>query len=40
MLTFEEQVLGGNPLQQSGSGSELDPEPNRKFGPVANPNDE
>jgi hypothetical protein len=36
MLTFEEWVLGGNPLQQSGSGLELDPELNWEFGPVAN----
>jgi hypothetical protein len=36
MLTFEEQVVSGNPLQWSGSGLEPDPEPNRDFGPVAN----
>ena len=36
MLTFEERVLCGNPLQRSGSGSEPDPEPNRAFRPVAN----
>jgi len=36
MLTFEERVLCGNPLQRSGSGSDPDPEPNRDFGPVAN----
>jgi hypothetical protein len=35
MLTFDERDLGGNLLQQSGSGSELDPEPNRGFAPVA-----
>jgi hypothetical protein len=29
------RVFGGNPLQRSGSGLELDPEPNREFGPVA-----
>jgi len=28
----------GNPLQQSGSWSEPDPEPNQDFGPVANTN--
>jgi len=38
MLTFEERVLCGNPLQRSGSGSEPDPEPNREFGPVVNTN--
>jgi hypothetical protein len=36
MLTFEETVLCGNPLQRFGSGLELDPEPTREFGPVAN----
>jgi hypothetical protein len=36
ILTFEEWVLCGNPLQQFGSGLELDPEPTREFGPVAN----
>jgi len=36
MLTFEERVLCGNPLQQFGSGLEPDPEPTREFGPVAN----
>ena len=36
MLTFEERVLCGNPLQRSGSGSEPDPEPNWEFGPVVN----
>jgi len=36
MLTFEERVLGGNLFQRFGSGSELDPEPNWDFGPVAN----
>jgi hypothetical protein len=36
MLTFEERVLCGNPLQQSGSGSEPDLDPNRAFGPVVN----
>ena len=30
------RVFGENPLQRSGSRSELDPEPNREFGPVAN----
>jgi len=35
MLTFEKWVLCGNPLQQSHSGSEPDPEPNREFGPLA-----
>jgi hypothetical protein len=32
------RVFGENPLQRSGSGSELDPEPNREIGPVANTN--
>jgi len=36
MLTFEERVLYGNPLQRFGSGLEPDPEPTREFGPVAN----
>ena len=36
MLTFEERVLGGNPLQWSGSGLEPDPELTQEFGPVAN----
>jgi len=36
MLTFEEPILSGNPLQQIGSGSERDPELTREFGPVAN----
>jgi len=36
MLTFEERVLCGNPLQRFGSGLEPDPEPTREFGPVAN----
>jgi hypothetical protein len=29
------RVFAGNPLQRSGSGLELDPEPNPEFGPVA-----
>ena len=29
MLTFEERVLGGNPLHRFGSGLEPDPEPTR-----------
>jgi hypothetical protein len=36
MLTFEERVLCGNPLQRFGSRLEPDPEPTREFGPVAN----
>ena len=36
MLTFEERVLCGNPLQYFASGLEPDPEPTRAFGPVAN----
>jgi len=36
MLTFEERVLCGNPLQRFGSGLEPDPEPTREFGPGAN----
>ena len=36
MLTFQERVLCGNPLQRFGSGLEPDPEPTREFGPVAN----
>jgi len=36
MLTFEERVLCGNPLQRFGSGLEPDPEPTQEFGPVAN----
>ena len=36
MLTFEERVLCGNPLQRFGSGLEPDPEPTRDFGPIAN----
>jgi hypothetical protein len=36
MLTSEARVLGGNLLQQSSAGSELDLEPKWKFGPVAN----
>jgi hypothetical protein len=36
MLTFEEQVLCGNPLQRFSSRLEPDPEPTREFGPVAN----
>jgi len=36
MLTFEERVLCGNPLQRFGSGLEPDPESTREFGPVAN----
>jgi len=36
MLTFEEQVLYGDPLQWFGSGLEPDPEPTREFGPIAN----
>jgi hypothetical protein len=36
MLTFEERVLCGNPLKRFGSGLELDPEPTREFGPIAN----
>ena len=35
MLTIEEWVLCGNPLQWSGCGSDPDLEPNREFGPVA-----
>jgi len=35
MLTFEEGVLCGNRLQQSGSGSEPNLEPNREFRPAA-----
>jgi len=35
MLTVDKQVSCGNPLQQAGSGSEPDPEPNRGFGQVA-----
>ena len=38
MLTFQERVLCGNPLQRFGSGLEPDPEPTREFGPVANTN--
>jgi len=38
MLTFEERVLCGNPLQRFGSVLEPDPEPTREFGPVANTN--
>ena len=36
MLTFEERVLCGNPLQRFGSGLEPDPEPTREFGTIAN----
>jgi len=36
MLTFEERVLCGNPLQWFGSALEPDPEPTQEFGPVAN----
>ena len=36
MLTFQERVLCGNPLQRFGSGLEPDPQPTREFGPVAN----
>jgi len=36
MLTFQQQVLCGNPLQRFSSGFEPDPEPTREFGPVAN----
>jgi hypothetical protein len=36
MLTVEEWVLCGNRLQQFGSRLELDPEPIREIGPVAN----
>jgi hypothetical protein len=36
MMTFEERVLCGNPLQRFGSGLEPDPEPTWDFGPVAN----
>ena len=36
MLTFEERVLCGNPLQRFGSRLEPDPEPTLEFGPVAN----
>jgi len=36
MLTFQERVLCGNPLQRFGSGLELDTEPTREFGPIAN----
>ena len=39
MLTFQERVLCGNPLQRFGSGLEPDQEPTREFGPVANTND-
>jgi len=35
MLTFEERVLCGNPLQRASCWLEPDPEPNREFGPVA-----
>jgi len=38
MLTFEEHVLGGNPLQWSGFGSNPEPEPNPEFGTVGNTN--
>jgi len=38
MLTFEERVLCGNPLQRFGSGMEPDPEPTWEFGHVANTN--
>jgi len=40
MLTVEERVLCGNPLQRFGSGLEPDPEPTREFGPVANTSNE
>jgi hypothetical protein len=36
MLTFEERVSCGNPLQRSDSGLDPDPEPNQDFGPGAN----
>jgi len=36
MLTIEEWVLSGNPVQRFGSGLEPDPELMREFGPVAN----
>ena len=36
MLTFEEQVSCGNPLQQFRSGLAPGPELTRQFGPVAN----
>jgi len=40
MLTFEERLLCGNPLQEIGSGFEQDSEPTRVFGPVANTKNE
>jgi len=38
MLSFEELVLCGNPLQRLSSGLEPDPELTREFGPIANLN--
>jgi hypothetical protein len=38
MLTFEEHVWCGKPLQRSGSGLEPEPESNWEIGPVANTN--
>jgi hypothetical protein len=35
MLTCEERLLCANPSQWSSSGSQLDPEQNRGYGPVA-----
>jgi hypothetical protein len=40
MLTFEEWVLCGNPLQRFGSELEPDPEPTQEFGPVGNTRNE
>jgi len=39
MLTFEERVLCGKPLQRFGSVLEPDPEPTQEFGPVATTRD-
>jgi hypothetical protein len=36
MLMFEERVLCGNRVQLFGSRLELDLEPTREFGPIAN----
>jgi hypothetical protein len=36
MVDLKSWVFGGNPLQRSGSGSEVDPELNAHCGPIAN----
>jgi hypothetical protein len=36
MLTVEQRVWCGNPVQQFGAGMEPQPEPTPEFGPIAN----